>query len=295
MKMRNVNLGGLFLLPLLLAGCAQWSAPPTSAEIGALPLPKMAPDSVVFEVTFVRIPEDQEDFADRFWREADETALAPELRRRLTANGFHCGLIGSPIPAALQEVLDQQPISEPGSGIKMTEPGRDVVARTQRLRSRQGYPGKIVVRSTPVEKLAALTYHDDGRISGESLDQAQFFFTLTSDPQGDGQVKLELTPTIEYGQPQSRFKGENGAWMIDNTSRNAKIFDDMKVEALLTPGGAVAITCTGGHRGLGDQFFAADPVARLPRLLLVVRLQQTQMDDRFDRQSMLEPATSVVD
>ncbi len=265
------------------------------AEIAALPLPKLAPDNVVFEVTFVRIPEEQADFADRFWQEADEAVLTPELRRRLLANGFRCGLIGSPIPAALQEVMDQQPVSEPGTGIQTTDPGREVVVRTHRLRSRQGYPGKIVVRSNPVEKLAALTYHDDGRISGESLEQAQFFFSLTSYPQGDGQVKLELTPTIEYGQPQSRFKGENGAWMVDNTSRNMKVFDDMKIDAMLTPGGAVAVACSGAHRGLGDQFMGADPVEKLPRLLLVVRLQQTQMDDRFDQQSMLEPVASVAD
>ncbi len=292
MKMRSGKL--VWLVLLLFSGCAHWTSPPPTAELAALPVPKLAPDSVVFEVTFVRIPEDQEDFTGRFWQEADETVLPPELRRRLGANGFRCGLIGSPIPAALQEVLDQQPVSEPGGGIKTVDPGREVVARTQRLRSRQGYPGKIVVRNNPVEKLAALTYHDDGCISGESLEQAQFFFTLTSFPQGDGQVKLELIPTIEYGQPRSRYRGANGVWTVDNTSRDLKVLEDMKIDALLSSGGAVALTCTGTQRGLGDQFFGADPVEKQPRLLLVVRLQQTQMDDRFeDQQSLLEPVASV--
>ncbi len=69
-----------------------------------LPLPKLAPDSVVLEVTFIRIPEEQVDFEDRFWPEADEAALNAELRRRMAANGFRGGMVGTPPPPALQEV-----------------------------------------------------------------------------------------------------------------------------------------------------------------------------------------------
>ncbi len=96
-----------------MAGCAQWSTPPAS-ELTKLPLPKLAPDSVVLEVTFIRIPEERVDFEARFWPEADEAALNAELRRRMAANGFRSGILGSPPPAALQELLDQQPAH--GSG-----------------------------------------------------------------------------------------------------------------------------------------------------------------------------------
>ncbi len=293
MKPYRAGLAGLFVM--LVAGCAQWSSTPPMTEIAALPLPKLAPDSVVLEVTFVRIPEEQADFCERFWAEADEAVLPPELRRRLISNGFRCGLIGATIPAPLQEILDQQPISQPGMGIQTTDPGQEVAARTHRMRSRQGHPGKLLVRANPVEKVAALTHHADGRVTGESLDQAQFFFSVTSYPQGGGQVKVELLPTIEYGQPRSRYRGENGMWMIDNTSREAKVFDDLKVETLLSPGSSVALTCTDAERGLGDQFFGADRAEKLPRLLLVVRLQQTQLDDRFDQPTLPDPVATVVD
>ena len=163
------------------------------------------------------------------------------------------------------------------------------------MRSRSGNPGKILLRSDAVEKLAALTCHEDGRVSGESLEQAQFYFSITSYPQGDGQVNLKLMPTIEYGQPQSRFRGENGVWIVNNTSRNMKVFEDLKIDAMLTPGGAIALTCSGAERGLGEQFFGAAPQEKLPRLLLVVRLQQTQMDDRFGGQQSLEPIASVIE
>ena len=116
MKMWRRDLLFVCTLILLGSGCAQWSSAPPSVEQASLPLPKLAPDNVVFEVTFVRIPEDEKDFADRFWPEVDETALPIELRRRLTSNGFRCGLVGSPVPVPLQEILDQQLIADPGGG-----------------------------------------------------------------------------------------------------------------------------------------------------------------------------------
>ena len=282
------------IFTVLVAGCAQWSTPPDS-ELARLPLPKLAPDSVVLEVTFVRIPEDREDFDARFWPEVDETVFDTDLRRRLAANGFRCGLLGSPPPTVLQEVLDQQSPSELGDGVTTIEPGAEVVARSHRLRSRAGNPGKIVVRSTPVEHVAALTYDDDGHVRGESFEQGQFYFSLTSFPQGNGQVRVELTPTIEHGQPRSRFRGQQGAWMVDNTTRPAKIYDDLNVETMLAPGQSVAIGCAASPRGLGEQFFAANPAEQMPRLLLVVRLQQTQMDDRFKPENAIEPIATAAD
>ncbi len=295
MPIRGVIVLGFGAILACGVGCAHWSSPSPDKDLGSvLPRPKLAPDSVVFEVTFIRIPQDQVEFSERFWPEVDEVVLPTELRRHLASNGFRCGLLGSSLPAVLQEVLDQQPLMDENGGTKTIDPGREVVARTNRLRSRTGEMGKIVMRSDPIEKLAALSYHEDGHISGESLTQAQFLFSITSFAQGNGQVRLELVPMIEHGQPKSRFRGENGAWMVDNTSRNVRLFDDMQIEATLTPGEAIAITCSDSERGLGEQFFGDDPAEKTPRLLLVVRLQQTQKDDRFVDQDALEPVASIL-
>lgn len=294
MPIRKFMVVGIVSCLALALGCAHWSAPPPSNELSSLPRPMLAPDSVVFEVTFVHIPENQVDFTARFWPDVDEAVLPTNLRRHLTANGIRCGLIGSPLPAALQEVIDLQPAADANGGTKMIDPGRQVVARTNRLRSRSGQIGKILVRSNPIEKLAALTYHTDGGIRGDTLTQAQLLLSITSFSQGDGRVRMELVPTIEHGQPQSRFRGENGAWMVDNTSRDMRILDEMKIGAALMPGDAIAITCTGDARGLGKQFFARDPAENVPQLLLLVRLQQTQVDDRFEDRNAFEPVASTL-
>ncbi len=294
MLIRSIIVVVVGTLCAFAVGCAHWSSlPPAEALDLTLPRPKLAPDSVVFEVTFVRIPEDQIDFASRFWPEVDEVVLPTSLRRHLATNGFRCGLVGSPLPTVLQNVLDQQPLAAAMNGVKTIDPGREVTAHTNRLRSRSGLAGKIVVRSNLIEKLATLSYHEDGRISGESLTKAQFLFSITSFAKGDGQVRVELVPTIEHGQPKSRYRGENGAWMIDNTSREVRMFADMKVETTLAPGEAIAMTCTGEQRGLGGQFFGSDPAEKEPRLLLLIRLQQTQMDSRFEDKPAVEPVASV--
>ncbi len=44
----------------------------------------------------------------------------------------------------------------------------------------------MIVRGTTIPKLAALVSDESGRIRGESLDQAQAFFTVTSHTQEDG-------------------------------------------------------------------------------------------------------------
>ncbi|MHB8867013.1 MAG: hypothetical protein ACYC6N_32015, partial [Pirellulaceae bacterium] len=168
-----------------VAGCAQWSPPPPG-ELTQLPLPKLAPDSVVLEVTFIRIPEERVDFEQRFWPEADEAALDADLRRRMAANGFRGGIVGTPPPPALQELLDRQPAPDVSEGATTIEAGAEIAVRTHRLRNRAGHPGKIVVRGTPVSKLAALLSDEEGRVRGESLDQAQFYFSIASHPQGDG-------------------------------------------------------------------------------------------------------------
>jgi hypothetical protein len=282
----------LWLGLLSMAGCAQWSPPPAS-ELTKLPLPKLASDSVVLEVTFIRIPEERGDFETQFWPDADETALDAELRRRMAANGFRCGILESPPPPALQELLDQQPLADLNDGSTRLEAGSELAVRTHRLRSRAGHPSKLIVRGTPIPKLAALLYDDQGRVHGESLEQAQFFYCITSHPQGDGRVRVELVPTIEYGEARPRYRGQQGAWMVDNVSRPTKTYDDLKIDTLLSPGQSVAIGGNDIHRGLGEQFFAASAEDKEPRLLLVVRLQQTQLDDRFMKEDVLEPITTT--
>jgi hypothetical protein len=207
----------------LTCGCAQWTPPPAS-ELSRLPMPPLAPDSVVLEMTFVRISKDAAEFEGRFWPEVDETPWGAEDRRRWSSNGFRCGLVGSPPPPVLQEVLDLQSPSELGEGVTTIEPGSDVVARSHRLRNRAGNPTRIVVRSNPVERLAALTYDPLGSVRGETFEQAQCYFTVTSFPLGDGRVRLELLVRLDHAA-ENRSNYGVAAFNVNNMEQIQSIMD----------------------------------------------------------------------
>lgn len=274
--------GPLWIVGILMAGCAQWSPPP-AGELAHLPVPQLAPDSVVLEVSFIRIPEELADFEQRFWPEADESAIRPEVRRCLATNGFRCGVVSSPPPPALQELLDRQSSSSSDlqGGAMRIAGGADIAVRTHRLRSRAGQPGKIALRPDSVPRFAALLHDADGRVHGETFEQAQCYLNVTTYPQASGQARVELVPLVEHGQPRSRFKGQQGAWIVDNMSRSARTYDTLKVDVPLAPGQCLAVGVTDLRRGLGDQFFGGDADEKEPRLLLLVRLAQTQRDERF--------------
>lgn len=299
MPIRKLMVLGTGVLLSLLLGCARWTSPTAESEPPGLPWPKLGPKNVILELTFVRIPEENTTFSGRFWPEVDETALSTAQRRQLSLNGFRCGLIGSTLPPVLRELVERQVPEDLGEG--MTQVGTKVgangqpAARTHRLRSRPGQMAKIMVKTEPVKRLAALLYDDEGRVTGETFTKAQLYFSVISADRGNGQVYLELAPMLEHGAPKPGYKGVNGSWTIDNTNRNVRMFDDMKIETELAPGEAVAITSTNTPRGLGAQFFGGDPVERTSRLLLVVRLQQTQSDNRFSRDARSEPVASTVD
>jgi hypothetical protein len=248
---------------------------------------------VVLEVSFIRIPEEHADFEQRFWPEADESAITPEVRRCLAANGLRSGVVSSPPPPALQELLDRQPSSDLGGGVMSVAGGTEIAVRTHRLRSRAGHPGKIAVRANPAPRLAALVQDADGQVHGETFEQAQCYLCVTTYPQGSGQTRVELVPTIEYGQPRSRFKGQQGAWIVDNLSRPVRTYEALKVDAALAPGQCVAVGVTDVRRGLGNQFFGSDADEQEPRLLLLVRLAQTQRDERFMEEEELTPLVTT--
>ena len=39
----------------------------------------------------------------------------------------------------------------------------------------------------------------------------------------------------------------------------SRIYDDLKIDTVLSPGQSVVVGSNESHRGLGEQFFAADP------------------------------------
>jgi len=260
------------------SGCAVWDEPP--GEPSGLPPVRTPRDSVGLEIGFVRVPPVREFATGQMWQEVDETFLGTPLRRRLQANGIRCGLFGSQMPGPLCQTLDQmerKSASADGSGVQID--GEPTLTH-RHLQSRAGRRGEIVASKTCPE--IAVLACDDGRIHGQTYVDVQCIWALKTYPQGDGRVRLELTPEVHHGQPVNRWVGQSEGVFRQVTRRDREVFEHLRIEATLSPGQTLLLAGTDDVKGLGRHFFTEPAEGDDPgKKLLLIRLERTQYDDRF--------------
>jgi len=262
-------------LPLALAaignGCA-WTGT-TEEKIPDLPQPRMSLDSVGLEIGFARWPVEVRQ--ERLWNEIDETPLPPDLRRRLAPNGLRCGVVGTQVPEALRQLLDDKSGQDAVKVESVGQAGTDRAPPWRRLHSRADQRGEIVTSNTS-EKLDVL-FRKNREIIGHTYRDAQCFFSIRTQPLGDGRARVIL-PEIHHGNPQRNWAGDTGMWRFD-VSRDRKEFEQLRIEVVLVPGESVVVGCTPEIRGLGQHFFVGPD--RASQKLLIIRLAQTQQDNLF--------------
>jgi hypothetical protein len=264
----------LLLWVLAVLGCTSWQR--SAGNPSVLPPTRMSPDAVVLEIAFVRLPTDSVAEQTEIWHAADEQLLAPDLRRRLQENGLRAGIVGSQLPAVLRGLLEQRADPLLASG--------DVTASQRQLQSIAGKRG--VIQTGPLQPNMTLLLHENGKVAGQQLLDAQCLFAVRTFPQGDGRVRMEFIPEVEYGQPRQQYVGRDGAFLFE-PRKDAKVIDSLKMELLLSPGDVLLVSSTAEQKGLGKQFFAEG--ASGEQKVLMVRLAQTQFDDLFAPEFVQEP------
>lgn len=280
----------VWLTGVVLVGCSTWDTSP-SHETTFLPRAKMSRDTVVLEMQTVAIPEASSDVElDRLWNELDEQHLNRDLRRGLAENGMRCGLLGTQMPELLRQILNAQSNSSQDRWEQMESlPDNPIGHRRLQARAHKRYE---IVASPSLASCVVLT-SQNGRLAGQTLYDAQCRFALRNYPRGDGNVRLELTPEIHHGPLQQKWTGSDGAFQ-PIVSRQKEIFEQLRIDAVLSPGEILLLTATNEPKGVGALFFTdlSRPSASRGKMLLV-RLAQTQLDDLFDDDVIATPiATS---
>jgi hypothetical protein len=245
----------------------------------------MSADAVVLELAFVFLPGDYGPLDDELWGEVDEQHLPVDTRRRLAANGFRSGLVGSPLPVSLRRLLDEQ---QDNAALRLSQgdPVLDELKLLQRKQLGAGRKGDVVTSQT-LDQISVLRM-EEGRLVGRTYDQAQCHFALRSYPQGDGRVRVELVPEVHHGPIRQRYVGDQRALRLD-ASKGKEEFEDLRLETLLSPGQTLIVSCTPDVKGLGRPFFVTGDAGGVQRRMLLVRLTQTQLDDRFQELETAEP------
>jgi hypothetical protein len=249
---------------------------------------QMSPDSVVLEMFFVRVPLGDAAVNEKLWAEVDEQQFSPELRERLTRNGFRVGLVSEPMPATLCELLQLADKPAPngdleGSKVEDFESQPKVVRR--HLPIRTGQRGEIL--ASGIYPQLPVLVSESGQLTGQTYAQAQGVLAVRWFPQPDSRVRLELVPELQHDQPRQHWVGNQGILRLE-ASRPKRKFDDMTITADLMPGAMLVMTSLSNRSGsLGHHFFTENTNGRLEQKMLLVRLAQTQRDNLFDAEPPL--------
>ena len=266
----------------MLPGCEslvkpQWTLEKEVAK-KTLPPPRLAPDAVILEVTFIRVPASTNTVDSDFWNDLDETHLSAELRHRLSANGIRCGLVAGSFPDSLNTLLQSDTNTTELQG-KTGDLNLNIENRNRRLQFRAGRPAQIVMSNSVKENITVITSVSD-YATAERFNQAQCIFQIRTYPQGDGNVRVELIPQIHHGSPKSEFRGQDGAWLLQ-TQRRVKEYSLLPIDTQIAPGESLVLSATGDNKGIGRQFFVVNDDDSKTNHLLLLRLVHTQYDDLF--------------
>jgi hypothetical protein len=262
-------------LVFFATGCARLntaSKPPTQ-----LPAARLAPDAVVLDVAFVRLRAADLETYESIWAAADEQLFSSEIRRDLATNGVRAGVLGYQLPPQLQQLLDAPPkilenISEGSAG------DIEIGGSRQHLPVRASH--RSIIKASKVYPLLPVLLSEDGVVRGYQLTDARCVLSLKPYPQGDGRVKLAITPEIEHGELKTRWGGGEGM-MIQQTAQERLVLERLRLDTILTPGQSLVLSTTSDIKGLGECFFAQQSGGALERRLLLIHFTQTQFDDLF--------------
>ena len=271
-----------------VVGCAQWETKPE--EPSHLPPARMSPNAVVLELAFVRLPVSDRASYEAIWLQADEQHFAPELRKELAANGLRVGILGQQLPSELRAALDAaaNQLSERAEDLDTNDTETDLKQR--RLQCRTGMRTKIVVsRTRPSMSFLTLS---EGSVTGKVLENAQCLMAMKPYAQGDGRVRLDLTPEVEHGEFGSKWVGGQQGSMMQRLGRERVILDRLRSVATLTPGQVLVVSNTPDIKGVGEQFFSETAGGRPERTLLLLRVAQTQWNDLFVPEQFSAPLAS---
>ena len=193
------------------------------------------------------------DLDQQLWRQLDQTPFSLELRRHLQSNGFRCGIASTQLPAVLEELADRQQNELTVDEFEGLFAGSS--GTRQRLQSRIGEVN--LIPTTEVMPALSWMMDDEGYRHGRTCRDAQCQFTLTTYPQPDGQVRVEIAPEILHGQTSQKYTMAHSSFMLEPTREKSE-FPKLRIPA--TPDGRAdpGNIDNGAKHGIGESFLRLD-------------------------------------
>jgi len=262
---------------MVLSGCATWTSAPSKSE-KLLRKTRLSVDSVVLELIFVHTDAEDEQWNHALWSQIDEVKLDTQQRGRLLANGFRCGVVGVQMPGPLRELAQQQQSADNPGNRSADHWATNTISSNRRLSARSGRRNEIVTGAT--EDSIIVLVDEDGVVSGNPYENAQTVLATRVEPLGDGRTHIEFVPEIHYGDPQQKWVGRDGTFVLE-VGKHRKTYPHLKIATTLAPGETVVITTDGQRQSLGGRFFGDAGPNGTTRKMLLVRLAHSRDDELF--------------
>jgi hypothetical protein len=255
-------------------------------------MPEVGSNAVVYETAFIRWPGKSGQDEDELWKVLDEQFLPPHIRHELAANGLRAGILSDPLPEAVRNSLDAS--SNPLAVItdQNAVPGSEVLTRRERRQSPAGAREEIEVLP-PSDGQRVVLFNEVGRVRAISFEQPRGYLKLKLEPLGDGRVRIDSVPVMEFGEPKQRIIGGQNAYRVEVRAEREE-FASLAIGTTLLPGQTLVLTATDEKKGLGGTFFADRFEAEQDRLLLLLRIAETGVDELFAPRREQEPLVTPI-
>ncbi len=273
------------LLLSCAVGCATWTADKTTAgpeKSSLLPARKLNPDSVVIETVLVRFPAEMAAQLEReVWQLSHEGIADIAVRQRLDQNGLRAGVIYGELPALIRQQLDQTATQQKTNALEHAGLAADVDNRMRRLQCRAGRPKELLVKPEMNESLTIISTRDGQLLSGETFERAAILLDLRVVPHGDGSATVSLIPQVQHGEHRQMFV-HSDLGTRPEMRRGLQSWNELKMSAKLTAGQILVVSSSSPPKALGNAFFVSKTAENSEeRVLLLVRLAESQLDDLF--------------
>ena len=155
----QLKLSLLLAITCLLTGCHVLKTPEWKLEEAVddspLATPKLANDSVVIEVAFIRVPADNKQQMMLVWNDIDETHISTKLRTKLRENGIRCGKLPNAIPTSFETLLSgDKNITDPNA--QSGSLNLNLGLRNRRLQCSAGSENHVVLSDSVIDNLVII-------------------------------------------------------------------------------------------------------------------------------------------
>jgi hypothetical protein len=237
---------------------------------------------VVIKTVLVRFPaESIADLEEQVWRLSNEAVTDIVLRQRLDQNGLRAGVIMGDFPSMIRQQLDQTAEKQKTDALEHAGLAADVDNRSLSMQCRAGRRKDLLVKPELPDPLTVLSTLDGQHVSGNTFDRATVLFDLRVLPHGDGSATINLTPEVQHGEQRQTFVHSDFGTRAE-MRRGVQRWSELKISAKLTPGQVLIVSSSSPAKALGSTFFVTKTAEHTEeRVLLLVRLAESQLDDLF--------------